>query len=173
MAATSEHASATYAEERVRTVDASAAVLWQVVESVGGAEGWHAFDRLWRVRSALDRLIGGPGMRGRRDGTLQPGDELDFWRVEKVDRPSSLRLRAEMKMPGTAWLELGVDELGPARSRLVQRTWFAPAGAAGHVLWWAELPGHKIVFSRMCDGIVAQAEGRVERTWLSWGRAGE
>ena len=99
-------------------------------------------------------------MRGRRGGTPQAGDVLDFWRVEEVTAPHSMMLRAEMKMPGTAWLELAVEELDARRSRLVQRTWFAPAGLLGHAFWWAELPAHKAVFSRMCDGIAQTAEQR-------------
>jgi hypothetical protein len=153
-------ATAKYTEERTRAVAAPAPVLWQVVEGIGGDQGWHAADRLWRLRAAADRLIGGPGMRGRREGTPEPDDALDFWRVEEVDAPYSMRLRAEMKMPGTAWLELAVDEPGAGRSLLVQRTWFAPAGVLGHAFWWAELPAHKVVFARMCDGIARAAEER-------------
>lgn len=147
----------TYTERRRRTVAAPAGVLWEVVSGLGGAQGYHAFDSLWRVRAALDRLIGGPGMRGRPD-QLHDGAELDFWRVESVDPPQRLLLRAEMRMPGTARLELRVEPLGEHQSLLEQRTWFEPAGVVGHAFWWAELPGHKLVFARLVDGIARAAE---------------
>ena len=117
----------TYTERRVRTVRAPAGVLWQVVHDLGGESGYHAFDALWRVRATVDRAVGGPGMRGRPE-QLADGDALDFWRVESVDPPHRLLLRAEMRMPGTARLELRVEALGDAESLLEQRTWFEPAG---------------------------------------------
>jgi len=147
----------TYTERRVRTVHAPAGVLWQVVHDLGGSNGYHAFDRLWRVRAEVDRLVGGPGMRGRPDA-LADGDTLDFWRVESVDPPHRLLLRAEMRMPGTARLDLRVEPLGDTESLLEQRTWFEPAGVLGHAFWWAELPGHKLVFMRLVDGIARAAE---------------
>ncbi len=153
------HLLATYTEERVRDVAAPPSVLWEVVAGLGGRQGYHAFDRLWRLRAGLDRVVGGPGMRGRSDGAPHPGDPLDFWRVEHVEPSGSLRLRAEMRMPGTAWLGLEVEPDGSG-ARLVQQTWFEPHGAVGHAFWWAELPGHKLVFARMCDGIAAEAERR-------------
>ncbi len=173
---------AAYVEERVREVDAPAAVLWEVVEGFGGPEGFYWFDALWRARARFDRVVGGPGLRGRPDRPLRPGDAVDFWRVETVEPGVRLVLRAEMRMPGTPWLELGVEAAGgldtPARSsratrpargrpagdgersRLVQRVRFEPGGPAGHLLWWTELAGHKLVFSRMCDGIAREAERR-------------
>lgn len=159
----SQHETAPYAERREREVAAAPEVLWQVVAGIGGDAGWYAVDALWCVRAGVDRLLGGPGMRGRRPGVPRVGDELDFWRVEAVDPPRSLRLRAEMRMPGTAWLGLEIEPCGVGGSRLVQRTWFAPDGVLGHAFWWAELPGHKAVFARMCDGIAAEASRRAAR----------
>jgi hypothetical protein len=147
----------TYTERRVRSVRAPAVVLWQVVHDLGGESGYHAFDSLWRARAALDRAVGGPGMRGRPE-KLADGDALDFWRVESVDPPQRLLLRAEMRMPGTARLELRVESLGDTESQLEQRTWFEPSGVVGHAFWWAELPGHKVVFNRLVDGIARAAE---------------
>lgn len=147
----------TYTERRVRTVRAPAGVLWSVVHDLGGESGYHSFDALWRVRAKLDQAVGGPGMRGRPE-QLSDGDALDFWRVESVDPPHRLLLRAEMRMPGTARLELRVEPLGDTESILEQRTWFEPAGVVGHAFWWAELPGHKVVFHRLVDGIARAAE---------------
>ena len=104
----------TYTERRVRSVRAPALVLWQVVHDLGGESGYHAFDSLWRARAAVDRAVGGPGMRGRPE-ELADGDALDFWRVESVDPPQRLLLRAEMRMPGTARLELAGGVAGGHR----------------------------------------------------------
>lgn len=153
------HHRATYAEKRTRLVHAPAEALWAEVAHFGGRGGYPAFDQLWQWRALADRLVGGPGMRQGPRGAPRAGEVLDFWRVEEVDPPRSLRLRAEMRMPGTAWLALEVQEAGPGRSLLLQRTWFAPAwGPLGHAFWWAELPGHAVVFGRMCDGIAQAAE---------------
>jgi hypothetical protein len=153
-------ADAAYQEFRSREVAAGRDVLWDVVAGIGGDAGWYAADAAWRARALLDRLIGGPGMRGR-DAELRPGAELDFWRVVEVVPPRRLLLRAEMRMPGTPWLELTVTAVDPSRSILGQRVWFAPSNLLGHVQWWAELAGHKLVFSRMLDGIAREAERRV------------
>jgi hypothetical protein len=98
-------------------------------------------------------------MRGR-DRVLRPGDPLDFWRIVDVAPPRRLLLRAEMRMPGTPWLELATAAVSPERSLLAQRVWFQPGNVLGHAQWWAELVGHKLVFSRMLDGIAREAERR-------------
>ena len=134
-------------------------VLWEVVSGIGGANGWYAVDPAWRARALLDRLVGGPGMRGR-DAELRVGAPLDFWRVLEVVEPRRLLLRAEMRMPGTAWMELSTAAVSPTRSLLTQRVWFQPANLLGHAQWWAELVGHKVVFRAMVDGIAREAERR-------------
>ncbi|MEU8774950.1 SDR family oxidoreductase [Streptomyces sp. NPDC048606] len=104
-----------YEDERERDVEASRAALWQVVEGIGGENGWYSFPLAWAVRGWLDRLFGGVGIRrGRRDAArLRVGDSLDFWRVEEIEPGRLLRLRAEMRLPGLAWLELyAADETG-------------------------------------------------------------
>lgn len=100
-----------YVDERCITVDASPAALWRVIEAVGGERGWYSWALAWQVRGLADRLVGGPGLRrGRRDPQrLLVDDTVDFWRVEEVDRGRLLRLRAEMRLPGLAWLELRVE----------------------------------------------------------------
>jgi len=146
-----------YTERREREVAAPASDLWAAVHGLGGATGYGSLDRVWRLRAALDRVIGGPGMRGR-PAQLSPQDALDFWRVEEVEPPRRLLLRAEMRMPGTARLELVVEPVDARRSRLVQGTRFDPSGLPGHAFWWAELAGHKVVFRRLVEDLVAVAE---------------
>lgn len=150
---------APYRETRSREVAAPRAVLWQVIADIGGPNGWYATELAWKVRGLADRLLGGPGMRGR-EHDLRAGGAVDFWRVVTVDPPRRLLLRAEMRMPGTPWLELATAPLSDEhrRSLLIQRVWFQPDNVLGHAQWWAELAGHKLVFRAMLDGVAREAE---------------
>jgi hypothetical protein len=151
-------------ERRTRVVAAPAPVLWEVLATVGGDNGWYAAQPGWRLRAAVDRVAGGPGMRpGRPAGEPRPGDTVDFWRVEAVEPGRWMRLRAETRMPGTAWLEFAAEPLDERRSRLVQRTEFAPAGVAGEAYWWAEWPAHQVVFRLMVRSLAREAERRAQR----------
>lgn len=149
-----------YEDQREVSVGAPAGDLWRVVEGIGGENGWYSFPLAWAVRGRLDRLVGGVGLRrGRRDPhRLRVGDALDFWRVEEMRRGELLRLRAEMRLPGLAWLELTVSEDGPGRSRYHQRALFHPRGLAGHAYWWAVSPFHAVVFGGMAANIAREAE---------------
>lgn len=148
-----------YEDDREMTVDASPEALWGVIEGIGGENGWYSFPLAWAVRGWMDRLVGGVGLRrGRRDpARLRIGDSLDFWRVEEIERGSLLRLRAEMRVPGLAWLELSVTGDGPDRSRYRQRAMFYPRGLTGHAYWWAVSPFHSAVFGGMARNIAAAA----------------
>ena len=148
-----------YVDERTRGTTADPAAVWRVVEGIGGDAGWYSFPLAWRVRGWLDRLVGGVGLRrGRRDASsLYVGDALDFWRVEELQEGRLLRLRAEMRLPGLAWLEFHVEQDGAA-TVLRQRATFAPHGLAGHAYWWAVAAFHGIVFGGMIRGIAGQAE---------------
>jgi uncharacterized protein YbjT (DUF2867 family) len=162
-----------YVDERSAPVRASRESLWAVIEGIGGEHGWYSWPLGWWARGVMDRLTGGPGLRrGRRDPfDLSVGDALDWWRVEEVDDQRLLRLRAEMRLPGLAWLELAVEDASPPREGEVvlrQRAIFAPHGLAGHAYWQAIKPFHGIVFGGMQRGIAAQAarvqaEGGVAR----------
>jgi len=149
-----------YKDEREREVHASPAALWTVIEGIGGTNGWYSFPLGWRVRGALDRLVGGPGIRrGRRHAAnLVVGDVVDFWRVEETDGHSFLRLRAEMRLPGLAWLELGLGTADGGTTTFRHRALFHPRGLLGHLYWWSIWPFHGIVFGSMQRNIARAAE---------------
>ncbi|MFF3488361.1 SDR family oxidoreductase [Streptomyces sp. NPDC002701] len=152
-----------YTDRRERTVDASPAALWRVIEGIGGDNGWYSFPSAWAARGLLDRLVGGVGLRrGRRDATrLRVGDSLDFWRVEELQPGRLLRLRAEMRLPGLAWLEMWADTDDDGRVRYRQRALFHPHGLLGHAYWWGVSPFHAIVFGGMARNI-ARAAARAD-----------
>ncbi|WP_214323090.1 SDR family oxidoreductase [Nonomuraea sediminis] len=145
-----------YADERELRVGARPEAVWRVIEGIGGDNGWYSLPIAWRLRGMLDRLMGGVGLRrGRRDPhRLRVGDVIDFWRVEEIEPGRLLRLRAEMRLPGLAWLELGVtEEDGTAVYR--QRALFHPRGLLGHLYWWMIWPLHGWIFGRMPGNIAA------------------
>jgi uncharacterized protein YbjT (DUF2867 family) len=145
----------------VRRQDSAAPpeAVFRSVASLGGDRGWLVWRWAWALRGMMDRMVGGPGLRrGRRHPTeVLPGDAVDFWRVEAVDAPHRLRLRAEMKVPGRAWLEWEVEPLDGG-SRLVQTALFAPIGLTGHLYWNMLYPVHRFIFSDMVAAIVRDAE---------------
>ncbi len=149
-----------YVDERSSVVQAAPAELWRVIEGIGGETGWYSFPAAWAVRGLLDRLAGGVGLRrGRRDPRhLLPGDALDFWRVEAITPGALLRLRAEMKLPGLAWLELSMVRDAAGRTWYRQRAIFQPHGLAGQAYWRAISPFHGIVFGGMVRNITRAAE---------------
>ncbi len=149
-----------YTDVRERAVAAPPDALWRVIESVGGENGWYSFPLAWSVRGWLDRLIGGVGLRrGRRDPHhLQVGEALDFWRVEEIVPGEVLRLRAEMRLPGRAWLEMRVLPGDGGGSRYHQRAVFLPRGLSGHAYWGLVAPFHAVVFGGMARNIARGAE---------------
>lgn len=153
-----------YTDLRSRRTSASPDALWRVVEGIGGENGWYSFPLAWALRGWADKLVGGVGLRrGRRHpSTLNTGDALDFWRVESIERGHSLRLRAEMKLPGRAWLELNVDDGRDGGSLYTQRAVFFPSGLGGRLYWAAILPFHGVIFSGMVNRIVGAAEAGEE-----------
>ena len=153
-----------YTDDRTREVDASPESLWTIIEGIGGRNGWYSWALAWWVRGLLDRMVGGPGLRrGRRnDKDLVVGDALDFWRVEATDDRSFLRLRAEMRVPGLAWLELQVGSTEGGTTTFHHRALFHPRGLFGHLYWWSVYPFHGIIFGSMQRNIAKAAE-RLER----------
>jgi uncharacterized protein YbjT (DUF2867 family) len=148
-----------YVDERERVVDAEPDRLWSVITGIGGLRGWYSWRLGWWTRGVLDRVVGGPGLRrGRRHpDTLAVGDPLDWWRVEEIEDGRLLRLRAEMRLPGLAWLELVVDAAGD-RTVFRQRALFHPHGLPGVLYWWAIRPFHGVVFGGMQRNIARAAE---------------
>ncbi len=154
-------------EVRTRVLDVPQEAVFRAFSSLGGERGWRVWDWAWGVRGVLDQLVGGPGLRrGRRDPeVLYPGEAVDFWRVEEYRPYSLLRLRAEMKVPGRAWLQFEAlpEESG---TRLVQTAFFAPTGFFGWLYWYGIYPFHGRIFSDLVDAIAADAEefARTEAT---------
>lgn len=148
--------------EDTQEVDTTASpeALFASVSGIGGERGWYAANILWTLRGVLDKLIGGVGMRrGRRHpDDLRVGDALDFFRVEAYEPPSLLRLRAEMKVPGGAWLEWRVIDGDGGRARLRQLARFTPRGVSGRLYWWVLLPIHKVIWKQLAERLAAAAE---------------
>lgn len=140
-------------------VKAGPETVFRTVSSLGGNRGWPAMQWAWQLRGEIDQLAGGPGLRrGRRDPEeLLPGDPLDFWRVEEIEPMRYLLLRAEMKVPGRAWLQFEVVPEGEG-TRLVQTAIFEPFGLGGLAYWYSLYPAHKILFSKMLKVIAKDAE---------------
>jgi uncharacterized protein YbjT (DUF2867 family) len=148
-----------YEDLREIEIDTNAHEVWKVVEGIGGEHGYFTLDWAWEIRGLMDRAVGGVGLRrGRRDpNSLHVGETLDFWRVEERIPDNLLRLRAEMKMPGKAWLEFRIEKINENKSKLTQRAIFYPKGLAGHAYWWSIIPFHGLVFPGMCKNIAKVA----------------
>ena len=150
---------ALYKDTKVRVTDASMENLWVAIEEIGGDNGWYGADFLWYARGVIDRMIGGVGLRrGRRDPIhLRVGDSLDFWRVESLIPGQSLKLYAEMILPGKAWLEFRIKELPNGQSEVTQEASYSPRGLGGQLYWYAVLPLHTFVFPTMIRNLIRSA----------------
>lgn len=148
-------------ERRQLHVAAEPDAVFRSFCSLGGARGWGCMDWAWQLRGSIDRLCGGVGMRrGRRHpSVLRVGDALDFWRVEAVEPGRLVRLRAEMLVPGRAWLEFRSEPAAGGKTLLTQTAYFEPKGLGGLIYWYALYPIHGFIFSGMIRGVAACAAG--------------
>ncbi|MFZ0429150.1 MAG: SDR family oxidoreductase [Acidobacteriota bacterium] len=148
-----------FVDSRSITVPVSRTDAFRPIRRIGGSTGWYYGNWLWELRGFIDLLMGGPGIRrGRRDPDgLAVGDTLDFWRVEAFEPDRLLRLQAEMKVPGRAWLQFEVTDEGEAKSSIRQTAIFEPLGLSGRLYWYAAFPLHQFVFRGMLDAIARRA----------------
>ncbi|MEO8505757.1 MAG: SDR family oxidoreductase [Acidobacteriota bacterium] len=152
-------------DSRTVQVAVPAASAFAPILAIGGDTGWYRWDWLWQLRGFLDLLVGGVGMRRGRPhpAVLRVGDTVDFWRVEALEPNRRLRLAAEMKLPGRAWLEFEVVPGGPSTT-IRQTAMFDPLGWFGRLYWYALFPLHQLVFGGMLRGIASAA-------LRAWGRS--
>ncbi|MBN2068434.1 MAG: SDR family oxidoreductase [Opitutales bacterium] len=145
-------------EVRTRSLNIPATAVFHVLSKIGGQHGWFVWNWAWNLRGAIDKCIGGPGLRrGRRHPTeMLAGETIDFWRVEKVTINELIILKAEMKLPGTAWLKWQIfpEENG---CKLIQSAIFHPKGFSGVIYWYSLYPIHKFIFSDLINAICKQA----------------
>ncbi|MDA0301388.1 MAG: DUF2867 domain-containing protein [Chloroflexi bacterium] len=143
-------------------VDVPLDAAWSAIASVGGRAGWPSYDWLWRMRGILDRAVGGPGMRrGRRHPTeVRTGDTIDWWRVAAMEPGRRLTLVAEMRVPGTAVLELEATPIDEGRTRITATAYFHPAGLWGLLYWIALIPVHRRIFQTLAEGLARRAQSR-------------
>jgi len=144
-------------DSRQVSVDASPEAVFHVITSLGGKSGWLYLNCLWQLRGLLDRLIGGPGMRGRQECEPSVGSTVDYYRVETLDPSRLFRLRAEVKAPGAGWMEWRVKQLSGGNSMLSQTAFFAPKGLAGFLYWYILYPLHRLVFAGLINKIAQMA----------------
>lgn len=156
---TAVHSKKLLVDSRTLTVPVGAAAAFRAVTSIGGDTGWYAWNSLWKLRGLLDVLVGGVGMRrsGPRQAPLKIGDEVDFWRVEQLEPERRLRLKAEMILPGEAWLEFEISG-GASATTIRQTATFAPKGLLGRAYWYSVFPLHELVFRGMLRGIARAAQ---------------
>jgi uncharacterized protein YbjT (DUF2867 family) len=147
-----------FVDSRTMRVPYPPGMAFRPVERVGGATGWYYANWIWSFRGLIDLVVGGVGMRrGRRDPEhVLPGDTIDCWRVEAVEPGRVLRLAAEMRLPGRAWLQFELQPDGSG-TLLRQTAIFDPLGLMGRLYWYLSYPLHQLIFERMLRGIATAA----------------
>jgi uncharacterized protein YbjT (DUF2867 family) len=147
-------------EIRQKKVHSKPAQVYKAFTELGGSDGWPC-NLAWRLRAAIDRILGGIGMRRDKpeDGGISLGDTIDFFRVVKIEPDRMISLKAEMKLPGDGWLQFEAIEAGPNLTTLVQTVFFAPKGLLGIIYWYLLYPIHKLIFTRMINRLAVKAEG--------------
>ena len=151
-------------EKRSLQTHVPAQVAYQAFTGLGGKRGWLYMNWSWVIRGWADKLVGGVGLRrGRRHpDDLRTGEALDFWRVEALEPGRLMRLRAEMKVPGRAWLEYQSIEQADGSTLLTQTAYFAPRGLLGLLYWYLLYPIHSFIFSGMIKKVAGWAESLID-----------
>ena len=147
-------------ESRRRPVNAPPEAVYKIVSGIGGRRGWFFANWTWSLRGMVDRLLGGAGLRrGRRHpDELRVGDAIDFWRVESLEPDRLIRLKAEMRLPGRAWLQYEIRESPNGTTQLEQAAAFIPKGLPGLLYWYWLYPVHTWIFSGLIKAIARRAE---------------
>jgi len=147
-------------EIRQKPVHSEPDEVYKVFTKLGGSNKWPC-NSAWRLRAAIDRIIGGVGIRKGRpeDCNMKLGETVDFFRIVKIEPDRLIRLKAEMKLPGDGWLQFEAVEAGNNLTSLVQTVFFAPKGLLGIIYWYLVYPAHKLIFARMINKLAAKAEG--------------
>ena len=153
-------------DSRQISVDATPEGIYHVLTGLGGKSGWLYLNSLWQLRGQLDRLVGGPGMRGYQEGKISVGNYIDFYRVDALETDRLFRLFAEVKAPGAGWMEWRITPQPGGNPLLSQVAYFAPKGVAGFLYWFLLYPVHRLVFSGLIKGIAQRA---IEHQRLSLG----
>jgi hypothetical protein len=150
-----------YEDQRVVPTDALPHHMFWACTRIGGDVGYYGMSWAWQLRGFLDQLVGGVGLRrGRRHPEkLRAGEAVDFWRVDRIVPEQMLRLHAEMRLPGEAWLEWRIQTNGDGTD-LIQTARFQPRGLFGRLYWFAMAPFHSVIFPRMAARMAAAAEER-------------
>jgi len=139
-------------------IDAQPEAVYRIITGLGGRQGWLYLNGLWKLRGFMDRLVGGPGLRGRKNvDTLGEGDILDYYRVEALETNRLVRLRAELKAPGLGWMEWRIHPRPGGDVLLTQIAFFAPKGVPGFLYWYLLLPFHQLVFSGLIRAVARRA----------------
>ncbi|MDX9991330.1 MAG: SDR family oxidoreductase [Anaerolineales bacterium] len=148
-----------FMEKRQALTSLPAEAIFRAFSGIGGERGWMYMDWAWEIRGWMDKAVGGVGLRrGRRHpDELRAGESLDFWRVETLTPGRFMRLRAEMKVPGKAWLEFQVLPQKDRQNLFVQTAYFAPRGLFGYLYWYAMWPAHRFIFDGMLQSLLARA----------------
>jgi hypothetical protein len=145
---------------RQTKTDVSANGLFSVIQELGGASGYLYANILWRLRGWVDRCVGGVGMSGKGNtGPLRKGDRVHFWYVQELEPGSRLLLRAEMKLPGRAWLEFRLLPQTAGKTLIRCCAWFEPRGLVGELYWWFLYPIHLLIFRGMLQAVCRRAAG--------------
>ena len=149
-----------YVSEYTVETDKPATSLFNAICMIGGKEGWFHNNWMWRFRGFIDRILMGVGtVRGRRSiSSLRINDVIGFWRVEDIIPDMKLLLRAEMILPGKAWLEFRILEGSKeSKNRLSVHAYFVPKGFLGRLYWYNFLPFHFIIFKNLLKQLVLRS----------------